>query len=218
MPNTHRRRRRDSYCRVESRRQCVLNLQLAHNWFGREIKSWICWEFTQSSWLQIYGNWVTTADGWVHTARHDSTRHDTRGRWTKSMGYVICRSLSAPKPLTVTDFYPLLVNKVPRTKVVKETRISHVCCWWLLVFLGRLYGDMDTSCQSNMPPTEMSVQWARQWLVYRWQWMRQPGVSNTFRRPVTRWYRLRCSHPAFVPLTDSGCLISSSLKIYIHSE
>jgi len=58
--------------RVVSRRRCVLNSQLVHDGFGREIENWKCWEFIQTSWLH-YWKLVPTADGWVPTARHNST-------------------------------------------------------------------------------------------------------------------------------------------------
>ena len=46
----------------ESRRRCVLNLQLVHGGFCRKIENRARFEFIQSVGCRI-GNWVTTADG-----------------------------------------------------------------------------------------------------------------------------------------------------------
>ena len=73
MPNTQLPTRLIS-CRVESRREvcyCVLNSQLVHDGFGRKNEHI---ENLSSRVGCRIGNWVTTVDGWVHTARHNSTR------------------------------------------------------------------------------------------------------------------------------------------------
>jgi len=62
-------------CRVESRRRCVLNSQLFHDWFCGKIENWTIVANLPSQ-VGYIGNWVTTADGWVHTARHNSTQLD----------------------------------------------------------------------------------------------------------------------------------------------
>ena len=40
-------------CRVESRRRCVLNSQLAHDDCRRKFGNWTCWEFILCSWVEL---------------------------------------------------------------------------------------------------------------------------------------------------------------------
>ena len=64
-------------CRVKSRRRCVLNSQLVHDGFGGKKLKAEHVENLSSRVVCKIGNWVTTADGWVHTARHNSTPLNT---------------------------------------------------------------------------------------------------------------------------------------------
>ena len=60
-------------CRVELCRRCMLNSQL-HGGFGWKKMKIEHVENLSSRVDCRIENWVTTADGWVHTARHNSTR------------------------------------------------------------------------------------------------------------------------------------------------
>jgi len=62
-------------CRVETRRRYVLKLnsQLVYDGFGQKLKDKRIENLSSRVGCRI-GNWITTADGWVHSARHNSTQ------------------------------------------------------------------------------------------------------------------------------------------------
>jgi len=125
LPNTHRQRRRDST--VELSR--VGGVYWIRNWFTADMvekfKTEHVENLIQSSWLHngISKNWVTTADGWVHTA-WPPTRQLRRVIWLFDVYRIdITRRISTTKLLHTYMSIASAHSKGSRTLRPQDTSI-----------------------------------------------------------------------------------------------